>query len=135
MPSKYTRRPLLERFWAKVDPCRTDGCYIWLGAKTGGYGFLSTEGKNIYAHHVLTGPVSKGFEWDHLCRITFCVAPDHLELVTSRINALRSMSPPAKNAAKTHCPRGHPYDLFNTYTDPDGRRRCRQCQRERHSRS
>ncbi len=27
-----------ERFWAKVDPCRTDGCALWMGA-TGKNGY------------------------------------------------------------------------------------------------
>jgi hypothetical protein len=30
---------------------------------------------------------------------------------------------------KTHCPRGHPYDAENTYTKPNGWRRCRKCAR------
>jgi hypothetical protein len=31
------------------------------------------------------------------------------------------------NAAKTHCPDGHPYDEANTYVRPDGGRECRIC--------
>jgi group I intron endonuclease len=31
--------------------------------------------------------------------------------------------------SKTHCPSGHPYDEFNTYTSLKGRRTCRQCKR------
>lgn len=33
------------------------------------------------------------------------------------------------NSIKTHCPQGHPYDNNNTYTYPDGRRKCRACSR------
>jgi hypothetical protein len=33
------------------------------------------------------------------------------------------------NAAKTHCPAGHEYDLLNTYFN-SGRRHCRTCHRE-----
>jgi len=37
----------------------------------------------------------------------------------------------ASQTAKTHCPRGHPYDEQNTIVYPsDGRRRCRTCRRE-----
>ena len=33
----------------------------------------------------------------------------------------------AHNAAKTHCPHGHEYTEENTYIDPKGSRRCREC--------
>lgn len=35
-----------------------------------------------------------------------------------------------RNAAKTHCPRQHPYDEANTRVDKRGRRACRTCQRD-----
>lgn len=31
----------------------------------------------------------------------------------------------------THCPQGHPYDEANTYINPQGRKRCRICKKER----
>lgn len=31
------------------------------------------------------------------------------------------------NAEKTHCPKGHPYVLENTYVRADGSRRCKTC--------
>jgi hypothetical protein len=34
------------------------------------------------------------------------------------------------NAAKTHCPQGHPYDEVNTYRQRRGSRACRICMRE-----
>lgn len=34
------------------------------------------------------------------------------------------------NSTKTHCPAGHKYTKSNTYLDPSGRRRCRQCKRD-----
>ena len=37
-----------------------------------------------------------------------------------------------KNADKTHCPKGHPYDDENTYVNPNtGSRSCKTCKRER----
>jgi hypothetical protein len=30
----------------------------------------------------------------------------------------------------THCPKGHGFTEGNTYNDPAGKRRCRQCQRD-----
>jgi hypothetical protein len=35
----------------------------------------------------------------------------------------------SRNARKTHCAKGHPYDQANTYIDGLGRRVCRQCRR------
>lgn len=35
----------------------------------------------------------------------------------------------ALNAAKTHCPQGHPYSTENTYVSPQGKRFCRTCHR------
>jgi hypothetical protein len=32
-----------------------------------------------------------------------------------------------RNADKTHCASGHPYDAVNTYYTADGERRCRAC--------
>jgi hypothetical protein len=58
------------------------------------------------------------------------VNPEHLEPVTHRVNMLRaSTSISAKAAATTHCPRGHEYSPENTYVDPTGGRRCRECSR------
>jgi hypothetical protein len=53
------------------------------------------------------GPIPLGKEPDHLCRVRRCCNPDHMELVTSRENVLRGVSPAANNARKTHCNRGH----------------------------
>jgi hypothetical protein len=63
---------------------------------------------------------------DHLCRNTSCVRPDHLEVVTREENALRG----SRNAAKTHCDRGHEFTPENTYVPPSrDHRACRECRR------
>lgn len=36
-----------------------------------------------------------------------------------------------RNAAKTHCPQGHPYDEVNTGRGSRGERRCRACDNDR----
>ena len=56
-----------------------------------------------------------------------CVNPDHLEPVTNRENGLRGAAG-KRNAAKTHCPYGHPYSGENVYFRPRGGRACRKCQ-------
>jgi Transcription factor WhiB len=37
-----------------------------------------------------------------------------------------------RNALKTHCKHGHPFDAANTYYTPRGDRRCRTCMRLAH---
>src|SRR5688500_648059 len=52
MPRKYTRRPLAERFWEKVE--KTDTCWLWR-ARTmpRGYGVVGIgTGKTFLAHRV-----------------------------------------------------------------------------------
>lgn len=139
--------PLAERFWVKVNregppsDYRPDlgPCWIWTGAKHGQpgrkYGTFRQGGRVSQAHRVawelLRGPCLEGLEPDHLCRVTLCVNPSHLEWVTTQVNALRGTSTAASNAQKTQCLRGHPYDLLNTIFHADGHRECRLCRQER----
>lgn len=135
--------PAITRFLAKVQ--KTEGCWIWRGARSGGrdaktYGIFTIGSKvfgnhrNIYAHQWsyihFNGPIAEGLEIDHLCRNGHCVRPDHLEAVTRRVNILRSSNPIARNAEKSHCAKGHAYDHDNTYRDAYGYRHCRTCGRE-----
>ncbi len=125
-------KPIAERFWAKVD--KTDGCWLWTAAKTrDGYGRLAdTGGRWVLAHRFAyelhIGPIPNSLTLDHLCRVRHCVNPTHLEPVTNRVNALRGVGIPARNARKTHCLRGHPFDAENTRWWRGGRR-CRTCGR------
>lgn len=129
-----------ERFWAKVD--KTDTCWLWVGATTtAGYGrFTITLGyrkpqsfvqAHRFSYELLIGPIPAGLTIDHLCRTPACVRPDHLEPVTMRENILRGNSVAAANAAKTHCPQGHPYDEYNTYPGHNHHRMCVSCTRLR----
>jgi hypothetical protein len=129
-----------DRFWAKVDKDGPGGCWLWVG-KIDSYGYgqfrigLRADrtrrmvAVHRFAYELEVGPIPEGLTIDHLCRIRRCVNPAHLEPVTARVNNLRADGTSARNAKKTHCPRGHAYDLLNTYVDPDGRRHCRACKR------
>jgi HNH endonuclease len=107
-----------HRFRSKIKII--EGCWIWTGAKEkSGYGKF-TIGKvtviaHCYSYEELIGPIPEGKTLDHLCRNESCVNPDHLEPVTQRINLLRGDTFQARNAAKTHCCHGHPFDEANTY--------------------
>lgn len=122
------------RFWAMVDKQSPTGCWLWTGPQDPrGYGRFWFEQKPSRAHRRsyewLVGPIPEGLVLDHLCRVRNCVRPDHLEPVTNRENILRGVSPTARNAVKTHCSQGHPYDSSNTYVRPGGGRDCRACKR------
>lgn len=123
-----------ERFHQRIR--MRDGCWEWLGKRTAaGYGQFRCENRQLYAHrwsyehHV--GPIPDGLTIDHLCRNRCCVNPGHLEPVTSHENMLRGTAPPARNARKTHCIRGHAFDEDNTSILPSGGRRCLACHRMR----
>ena len=93
-----------SRFWAYV--LKTDSCWLWQGATLNGYGRFHLEGssemgtkRQVKAHRfsyeLVNGPIPKGITLDHLCRITQCVNPDHLEPVAPIENLRRKLP---------HCP-------------------------------
>lgn len=100
-----------ERFWAKVT--KTKKCWL-VKASSGGYGKFNVGAKTYLAHRfayqLLKGDIPKGLTLDHLCRIRNCVNPEHLEPVTQQTNTLRGVGITARNAKKTTCHRGHPFD-------------------------
>ena len=106
-----------EAFEARIEYEPNTGCWLWMGAiipAGGGYAEISQNRKPVYVHRLMyekhKGPIPDGLEIDHLCRVSSCVNPDHLEAVTHRENMLRGLTVGARNAAKTHCPKGHPLD-------------------------
>lgn len=122
-----------DRLFAKAHEDE-NGCWVFTGARSaGGYGFLRVAGKNLYTHRVayeeIRAKIPDGLHLDHLCRNRSCINPWHLEPVTPRINTLRGDTFQARNAAKTHCIRGHELAGDNLRTDPTGRRICRECKR------
>lgn len=150
--------PAAERFWPKVDKNgpvpdqqpELGPCWIWTASQAGGqpgnrYGWFWDGARKTYAHRWAVedanGPLPKGSEPDHLCFRRLCVkavadehGPAHvIGPVTHRENVLRGLSVAAVNAAKTQCPKGHPYDEENTAIW-NGVRYCRACNREKKSR-
>lgn len=122
-----------EAFWSRTKRAE-NGCLMWIGRiAPDGYGrYYSGQSAHRCAYVFAKGPIPEGLEIDHLCGNRACVEPAHLEPVTHRENLLRSSSNfAAINAAKTHCPQGHPYDGKNTYRTPTGARSCRACNRAR----
>jgi hypothetical protein len=131
---------LPQRFWAKVVVTAA-GCWIWQGGKSGnGYGRFALQSRRMATAHrhtyeTFVGPIPPGFQIDHICKVTLCCNPAHLEAVTPKENTRRS------NAGYTtlaRCPKGHEYTPENTRhtrsTDGRPKRHCRICQRERERR-
>lgn len=119
-----------EKFWSRAD--RSGGpesCWTWQGTiSPGGYGrYASVNGRSRFAHRLAYEPIPDGLPLDHLCRNTRCVNPVHLEPVTTRENVLRSTSPAALHAKKTHCPEGHEYGPERAEVHQARRRRCPTC--------
>jgi hypothetical protein len=130
----------IERFWSRVIGTEFTQCWQWAGSKDRhGYGRIWVSGHETGAHRfayeALIVAVPDGLDLDHLCRNRSCVNPWHMEPVTRRENVMRGNSIQSRNARKTHCPRGHPYDEENTkITGRPGRnlgRECRICIRSR----
>ena len=106
------------------------GCWDWVGTLSQGYGRMRGASAHRIAYEQAKGPIPEGLTIDHLCRNRACGNPDHMQAVTNRENVLRGVGPTARNARKTHCPKGHPFDEANTFTGR-GYRECRTCWRER----
>ena len=126
------KRPPIDRLLEKV--IITDGgCAEWTEfVESNGYARIWVDGKNVlahrwsYEHHI--GPIPEGLTIDHLCRTKACVNPFHMEPVTLEENVRRAEHANEFQSSKTHCPKGHPYDEMNTYTNAGGRY-CLVCKR------
>jgi hypothetical protein len=108
------------------------GCRLWLGPWDGLYGTIGQKKAHRVAYEHIKGPIPEGLVLDHLCRVTICINPNHLEPVTDLINIRRGLG----NVSKTHCPKGHPYSGANLIIlrRKDGHmsgRACRTCREER----
>lgn len=89
LPDRLRRR--LLRF-VRVE----GGCWRWVGGTRirGGYvqvrhgsGPKQLAHRLVYSHAV--APIPEGMQLDHLCRVTDCCRPDHLEVVTVTENLRR----------------------------------------------
>lgn len=128
---------------ARLNMSDPDACWPWPGSDDGqGYGQLKSNNKNYRAHKYfyehLVGPVPDGMVLDHTCHDPSvcglgntcphrkCCNPKHLNPTTNKRNILRGGGEAARNAAKTHCTKGHEFTPENTYSQRNGKG-CRTC--------
>jgi hypothetical protein len=143
-------RAELARF-QRLMKQQANGCHMWTGQGTrDGYGlFQSSPGKPKIPSHrwsylIFRGEIPEGMQVGHLCHDRAvadgscaggldcvhrrCCNPEHLELQTPSENTF-AQNHHARN--RTECPKGHPYEGDNLIVGSDGKRRCRECDRDR----
>lgn len=83
-----------ERFWKQVDRTTTpDGCWLWIGYSSNGYGQIRINGRTRVATHFaleFAGFIipSEGLQVRHyVCDNPPCVRPSHLKIGTKQDNA------------------------------------------------
>jgi hypothetical protein len=120
-PGIYPRPSLRERFDAKYVNADS-GCWLWMGTiSTEGYGLIHADGRLTLAHRLSyefhVGPIPEGLALHHVCVVSHCVNPEHLQPVTraEHENAHR----------KLICKRGH-----RRRQKPCGTWYCPECARQ-----
>lgn len=128
-----------SRFWSQV---RVRGeCWEWQGSLSyrpngeRGYGkfqYRGVVGAHRVAYTLSHGPIPVGCLVMHTCDNPPCVRPDHLTVGTvTDNNEDRHRKGRSRGAsAKTHCPKGHPYDAANTVRNSNGDKICAACRTE-----
>lgn len=123
-------------FWSKVDRAADPAaCWLWQQS-CGSHGYGQTwDGITVRLAHraafeLTFGRIPDGLTVDHVCRVRTCCNPAHLRLLTNSANGRLN-----GNAVAAECKRGHPFDPENTYVQPNGHRRCRQCRSDMRSAS
>ncbi len=136
------RKTQVQKFWAHVNA--SGECWLWNGAthKKGGHGkfCIGKDGEfktvlaHRYAYELLVSPIPKGMVLDHLCRITRCVKPSHLEVVTAGENSRRAHdyhktigNPFSGSVSLEACRRGHVFTPETTYRFKSGHKYCKTC--------
>ena len=131
--SNYGERTIqYEIIVEEVISIVNDECWNWKFFKNAfGYGRLydrelkKSRLEHVIAYELRYGTLLSGLELDHLCRNHSCWNPEHMEPVT-HIENIRRGNAGVYWSNKTHCPKGHEYNLENTRV-VNGKRNCKEC--------
>lgn len=127
--------PPEERFWKYVT--KGEGCWVFsysngVVRKYGNF-FVSPARRNVlphrYSYEISVGPIPEGLTIDHLCGVTQCVRPDHLEPVTLAENLRRA------HAHGDECKNGHNYVEAGHFFTNQGWIVCKQCRKDSRAKS
>ena len=124
---------IMDLFPSVIHPEPNTGCWLCVSNNNQrGYGrlYIGPESNLVTAHRLSfelsVGPIPPGLELDHLCRVTCCVNPLHLEPVTPTENGRRANRDRERERG-FRCPNGHLRSGSNIYVKPNGSRQCRAC--------
>ena len=95
-----TGATIIARLMDKVEIGCFYGCWIWIGATTGGnrswdwggvYGAIKVKGKKVGAHRVSYeefhgAAIPAGHSIHHICETRLCINPLHLRSVSVKTN-------------------------------------------------
>ena len=111
---KQGQETLATRYWARVN--KTGACWLWTGAKSGGYGNISVNGSTTKAHRIswewTNGPIPEGMAVLHKCDVRLCVRPDHLFLGSIADNANDMVNKGRQAVGQRHGSKLHPERLL-----------------------
>lgn len=133
----------IDRLFKRIEINHKTGCWNWTGAtiKNRGYGAFRYKRQTVMVHRIMfawrIGPIPLGRGrtvpvLDHfVCDNPRCANPEHLRIVFQRENVLRGSNPPANNARKIYCSRGHKLPEFPNEIYGNNRmgRRCVECRK------
>lgn len=111
---------IIDRFWSHTKPLN-NGCVVWTGGQTKGYGHFHVNRKDWYAHRfayvISKGVIKPGEIVRHACDNPLCVNVDHLSVGTQKDN-IKDMFERGRNPVKDHRGENHPN---NKLTEKDVR--------------